>query len=106
MKYVGVMLYLAVVLNAPSQAGSVQAHLQSNPSEILLFSLPGCTHCISAKSLMSRKRLPYREVDLTTDEGIRLAEQLNLPLMAPTFSYKNKILQGFVEEDLIRFIEK
>lgn len=53
---------------------------------------------------MARKHIPFREIDLTTDEGMKLAEKLQISPMAPVFSYKNRVLQGFAPDRLLGFI--
>ena len=94
-----------IVFSNPSQAGSVQAHMQSGPAEVLMFTLPGCSYCKSAKELMLKKHIPFREVDLSTDEGMRTAEAMKIPPMAPVFAYKNRVLQGYTEDRLLKFVE-
>lgn len=97
-------LLLAIAM--PSQAGSVQAQMQAVPPEVLIFTLPGCTYCRQAKDLMARKHIPFREVDLSSDEGMRLAEAMKIPPMAPVFSYKSRTLQGFTPDRLLKFVEE
>lgn len=94
-----------IAFGTPSQAGSVQAHMQTGPAEVLMFTLPGCSYCKSAKELMLKKHIPFREVDLSTDDGSRIAESLKIPPMAPVFAYKNRILQGYTEDRLLLFVE-
>ena len=96
------IIFLAVA--SPSQAGSVQGHMQASPPEVLIFTLPGCSYCRQAKDLMARKHIPFREINLTTDEGMKLAEKLQIPPMAPVFSYKNRVLQVFTPDRLLGFI--
>lgn len=72
---IATFLVLSLAFSIPSQAGSVQAHLQASPPEVLIFTLPGCSYCRQAKDLMVKKHIPFREVDLTSDEGMKIAEQ-------------------------------
>lgn len=102
--FMATTLSILFAVASPSQAGSVQAHLQASPPEVLIFTLPGCSYCRQAKDLMARKHIPFREIDLTTDEGMKLAEKLQVPPMAPVFSYKNRVLQGFTPDRLLAFI--
>jgi glutaredoxin len=102
---VSVVLSGLLVCSTPIQAGSVQAHMQTGPAEVLMFTLPGCSYCKSAKELMSKKRIPFREIDLTTDEGMKLAETMKVPPMAPVFAYKDRVMQGYTEDRLLKFIE-
>lgn len=99
-------LVLTLVWAVPSQAGSVQAHLQVSPPEVLIFTLPGCSYCRQAKDLMSKKHIPFREIDLTSDEGMKMAEAMKIPPMAPVFAYKNRTLQGFTPDRLLKFVEE
>lgn len=102
---VAATLMSLVTIALPSQAGSVQAHMQTGPNEVQIFTLPGCSYCKSAKELMLKKRIPFREIDLSTDEGMRTAEAMKIPSMAPVFAYKNRILQGYTEDRLLKFVE-
>ena len=102
---IAALLAAHLAFSVPSQAGSVQAHLQTGPAEVLMFTLPGCSYCRSAKELMLKKRIPFREVDISTDEGMKTAEALKIPPMAPVFTYKNRVLQGYSEDRLRKFIE-
>lgn len=95
-------LVLSLAFSIPSQAGSVQAHLQASPHEILIFTLPGCSYC----DLMAKKHIPFREVDLTSDEGMKMAEAMKITPMAPVFTYKNRTLQGFTPDRLLKFVEE
>lgn len=54
---------------------------------------------------MSKKRIPFREIDLTSDEGMKMAETMKVPPMAPVFAYKNRLMQGYTEDRLLKFIE-
>ena len=99
-------LVLSLAFSIPSQAGSVQAHLQASPPEVLIFTLPGCSYCRQAKDLMAKKHIPFREVDLTSDEGMKIAEAMKIPPMAPVFAYKNRTLQGFTPDRLLKFVEE
>ena len=98
---------LAILLfsSTTTQAGSVQAHMQKEPEEVLIFTLPDCAFCEKAKNLMTRKHIPFREIDLATPEGAIKAESMKLPPIAPVFSYKNRILQGFSESRFLLFLE-
>ncbi len=102
---VAVALSALLIYSTPIQAGSVQAHMQTGPAEVLMFTLPGCSYCKSAKELMSKKRIPFREIDLTTDEGMKMAEAMKVPPMAPVFAYKNRVMQGYTEDRLLKFVE-
>lgn len=102
--FVAAMVAL-ITIALPSQAGSVQAGMQGGPAEVLMFTLPGCSYCKSAKELMLKKHIPFREVDLSTDEGMRTAEAMKIPPMAPVFAYKNRVLQGYTEDRLLKFVE-
>ena len=99
-------LVLSLAFSFPSQAGSVQAHLQATPPEVLIFTLPGCSYCRQAKDLMTKKHIPFHEVDLTSDEGMKMAEAMKIPPMAPVFAYKNRTLQGFTPDRLLKFVEE
>ena len=107
MKSLSVATALAALIafSNPSHAGSVQAQMQAAPAEVLMFTLPGCSYCKSAKELMQRKHIPFREVDLSTDEGMKTAEAMKIPPMAPVFAYKNRVLQGYTEDRLLKFVE-
>ena len=98
-------LFLTTTSSTTAFAGSVQAHMQIEPPEVLMFTLPGCSYCKTARELMQRKHVPFREVDLSTDEGIKAAEAMKIPPMAPVFAYKNRVLQGYSESRLLKFIE-
>ena len=103
LSYIGL---LAIFMTPfPSQAGSVQANMQVVPAEVLMFTLPACSYCKSAKELMLKKRIPFREIDLSTDDGMRTAEAMKIPPMAPVFAHKNRLLQGYTEERLLKFLE-
>lgn len=102
---VAAALMALMTFSLPGQAGSVQANMQGGPAEVLMFTLPGCSYCKSAKELMLKKHIPFREVDLSTDEGMKTAEALKIPPMAPVFAYKNRVLQGYTEDRLLKFVE-
>ncbi len=55
---------------------------------------------------MSKKHIPFREIDLTSDEGMKMAEAMKIPPMAPVFTYKNRTLQGFTPDRLLKFVEE
>ncbi len=99
-------LVLSLAFSIPSQAGSVQAHLQAPLPEVLIFTLPGCSYCRQAKALMAKKHIPFREVDLTSDEGMKIANAMKIPPMAPVFAYKNRTLLGFTPDRLLKFVEE
>jgi len=55
---------------------------------------------------MAKKHIPFREVDLTSDEGMKMAEAMKIPPMAPVFAYKNRTLLGFTPDRLLKFVEE
>ena len=51
-----------------SDADTMLAHLAGEPSgprDIVLFTKPGCAHCVRAKAALSERSLPYEEVAAT-----------------------------------------
>jgi hypothetical protein len=73
--------------------------------ELLLFTLPGCTSCALAKQFLAQHKIPYQEHDLTTPDGSKIAEALDIPLMAPVFAFKNRTLRGFTPTKLTHFLQ-
>lgn len=90
----------------PALAGSVQAAAQAPAPEVLMFSLPDCTHCVSAKALLSRRHIPYQVIDLSTEAGAQKAKEMRVPAMAPVFVYRGKMLQGYTEAKLLTLVEE
>lgn len=73
--------------------------------ELQMFTLPGCTYCRAAKEFMTSKHIPFQEIDMTTTEGAKAAEALDVPLMAPIFAYRNRILRGYTAAKLENFLK-
>lgn len=95
-----------LIVFSSSWAFSSQPRNELGSSEVIIFTLPECMYCKHAKDHMTRKRIPFREMDLSTPEGMRAAEELQIKPMAPVFSYKNRTLHGYTAERLIKFIEE
>jgi glutaredoxin 3 len=41
------------------------------PKQITIYTTQYCPHCRRAKALLERKKIPFREVDLTSDQAKR-----------------------------------
>lgn len=98
-------VYLSTLILAPALAAA-EARGTVTSSEILLFTLPGCSYCLSAKNSLSRQHLAFREVDVSTQEGAKLAESLKIPAIAPVITFRGRVMQGFSEERLARFLNE
>lgn len=94
-----------LALSSSSLAHSSECRWQAKPSVVRIFTLPECGYCSKAKTFMTRKRIPFEEIDMASEDGIRLVNELHLPEAAPVFSYKDRLLMGYREERLIRFLE-
>jgi hypothetical protein len=103
---------IAILLLAawtPAQAGNAtyatsETARSITKDDVQFFTLPGCASCVRAKAFMAKKRIPYQEIDLSSPEGAKAAEALDVPLMAPMFAYKNRILRGFTPNKLEHFL--
>ena len=109
MKSIGVLtaFLLAVSQTMPltDAAESQAVRTPAATSELRFYTLPGCTYCKQAKDFMAMNKIDYREYDMTTPAGAKAAETLDVPLMAPMFAYKNRILRGFTPGKLERFLQ-
>jgi hypothetical protein len=93
----------------PAQAGNAtpapsETARSTAKADLQFFTLPGCAFCTKAKAFMAQKQIPYQEIDLSSIEGAKVAEALDVPLMAPMFAFKNRILRGFTPEKLVHFL--
>ncbi|MGB9614256.1 MAG: glutaredoxin family protein [Fervidobacterium sp.] len=46
--------------------------------KVFLFTHPLCPYCVKAEEVLRELNIEYEEISLKTDEGARLAEQLNI----------------------------
>lgn len=43
----------------------------SDATDVLVYTKPFCPYCVAAKSLLTEKGVSFREVDISTDDGVR-----------------------------------
>ena len=72
---------------------------------ITVYSGPMCNFCDAAKRLLSRNNLNYKEIDISTEEGLRdeMTKKANGRRTIPQIFFDDKHIGGYQE---LRELEK
>ncbi len=72
---------------------------------ILMYTGPRCNFCDAAKRLLSRNNLTYKEVDISTEDGLRekMIKKANGRRTIPQIFFDNHHVGGYEE---LRALEK
>ena len=72
---------------------------------ITVYSGPMCNFCDAAKRLLSRNNLSYKEIDISTEEGLRdeMTKKANGRRTIPQIFFDDKHIGGYQE---LRELEK
>lgn len=72
--------------------------MQEIVAEVVIYATRSCPYCRQAKALLSRKGIPFREVDLTDDdEGrVALAERTGARTV-PQIFIGDRLVGGFTD---------
>ena len=73
--------------------------------KILMYSGPMCNFCEAAKRLFSRNNIKYKEIDISTKDGLRdeMIKKSNGKRTIPQIFFDDKHIGGYVE---LRELEK
>tara|TARA_B110000014_G_C19890169_1_gene460586 strand:- start:83 stop:337 length:255 start_codon:yes stop_codon:yes gene_type:complete len=73
--------------------------------KITMYSGPLCNFCDAAKRLLSRNNLEYKEIDISTKEGLReeMTKKANGKRTIPQIFFENHHIGGYQE---LRELEK
>jgi glutaredoxin 3 len=76
-----------------------------NMKNILMYTGPRCNFCDAAKRLLSRNNLTYKEVDISTEDGLRekMIKKANGRRTVPQIFFDNHHVGGYEE---LRALEK
>tara|TARA_B100002052_G_scaffold246357_1_gene232445 strand:+ start:75 stop:329 length:255 start_codon:yes stop_codon:yes gene_type:complete len=72
---------------------------------ITIYSGPLCNFCEAAKRLLARNNLSYKEIDISTEDGLReeMIKKANGKRTIPQIFFDNHHIGGYVE---LRELEK
>ena len=72
---------------------------------IIMYTGPMCNFCEAAKRLFSRNNIKYKEIDISTKDGLRdeMIEKSNGKKTIPQIFFDEKHIGGYVE---LRELEK
>ena len=72
---------------------------------IIMYTGPMCNFCEAAKRLFSRNNIKYKEIDISTKDGLRdeMIEKSNGKRTIPQIFFDEKHIGGYVE---LRELEK
>ena len=72
---------------------------------IIMYTGPMCNFCEAAKRLLSRNNLEFKEIDISTKDGLRdeMIKKANGRRTIPQIFFDNKHVGGYVE---LRELEK
>ena len=72
---------------------------------IIMYTGPMCNFCEAAKRLFSRNNIKYKEIDISTKDGLRdeMIEKSNGKRTIPQIFFDDKHIGGYVE---LRELEK
>ena len=72
---------------------------------IIMYTGPMCNFCEAAKRLFSRNNIQYKEIDISTKDGLRdeMIEKSNGKRTIPQIFFDEKHIGGYVE---LRELEK
>ena len=72
---------------------------------IIMYSGPMCNFCEAAKRLFSRNNIKYKEIDISTKDGLRdeMIKKSNGKRTIPQIFFDDKHIGGYVE---LRELEK
>jgi glutaredoxin len=76
------------------------------PSQVVLFSNPGCQGCEQAKKFFNEQGIPFVERDLSTDENARTELQRKGIRATPVIIIDEQELVGFDEGKLKRMLQQ
>lgn len=77
-------------------------------SEITLYTIPRCPFCNKLKSILTEKKISFRDIDITTDkEGAKSAVQKDGRIPTPQVDVKGRVFYDYTtEEALVQEIQR
>ena len=74
--------------------------------KIIIYTTPECPHCHQAKGYFSRKKIPFQEIDVSSDakkaeEMIEISGQTGVPVI----KIDEKMFIGFDQEEIDKVLQ-
>jgi len=76
-------------------------------AEVIVYSTPTCPWCAKAKQFLDNHNVPYRNVDVTSDQaGLEEMQRISGQMGVPVIKADDTVVVGFDQEKLQELVKK
>ena len=96
-----------ILLPVASGLASLPFELRQAASRypVTLYTAPGCAPCVSGRTLLSGRGVPFSEKTVTTNEDIEALKRMGGAASLPFLTIGAQQLRGFSESEWIQFLD-